>query len=258
MLICSQLAMCIYVYIYVLNSWLALLLAGQGNRDMEQLLAAIGGGILWLLQLKSTTRKKVKTWGNSPYLFDTKDHIWSATHHRQPNCTQSPESALFDSRWVCFPERLFHGNLLGLNFWTCVTGQCKYWILPFSSWNFFPVPKYSPFNCPLDNIPTNMPMMSIFQTLWWVVLRQVCIHVKQQGDSKPISKSLSPFTLKCWNSESQWSSTSLWKQKYQYNGFPVIYIYCGRPKMVTQIPPNKMIQIIHPIFQAVLYKASHH
>jgi len=61
MLICSQLAMCIYVYIYVLNSWLALLLAGQGNRDMEQLLAAIGGGILWLLQLKSTTRKKVKT-----------------------------------------------------------------------------------------------------------------------------------------------------------------------------------------------------
>lgn len=50
---------------------------------------------------------------------------------------------------------------------------------------------------------TDMPMMSVFQTLWWVVLRQVHVRAKEQGDSKPISKSLSPFMLKCWNFERQ-------------------------------------------------------
>lgn len=76
-------------------------------------------------------------------LFGTKDHIWSATHLRHSNSTWSYELALFNSWWIYFAENL----LLDRAFEHALIGQC------------------SPFNYSLANMGTNMPIMSILQTL---------------------------------------------------------------------------------------------
>lgn len=74
-------------------------------------------------------------------------HNWSAAHHRQFNCTQSPQLALFNSCWIYLPQRLFQGKPLRFNFWTCET--CHHG-LNFTTFlvKSFLFPKYRPFQTP--------------------------------------------------------------------------------------------------------------
>lgn len=161
--------------------------------------------------------------------------MWSAAHHRQPSFAHTPELALLISRWMHLPERLLQGSLPGLNFWTCITGQCK--------------PNFALFlmkSLPSCQIP---PFSATPGQRWHKHANDIHLPDAQTGPQtcggarkfKDSFKIIFTIHAKIMN--------TLVSQ---------LYISCRRSKVVTQIPRNKRIESVHPIFQLILNRASHH